>query len=61
MGRLYGAIIGAMVYLLAEEKLAQYTEHWRLWFGPILVAVAVFAPGGLIGVAQKLARSLRRE
>ena len=60
-GRLYGAIIGAMVYLLAEEKLAQYTEHWRLWFGPILVAVAVFAPGGLIGVAQKLARSLRRE
>jgi branched-chain amino acid transport system permease protein len=61
MGRLYGAVIGAIVYLLAEEKLAQYTEHWRLWFGPILVAVAVFAPGGLIGVAQKLARSLRRE
>ena len=56
-GRLYGAVIGAIVYLLAEEKLAEYTEHWRLLFGPLLVAVAVFAPGGLIGIARKLMRS----
>jgi len=61
MGRLYGAIIGALVYLVAEDTLAQYTEHWRMLFGPLLVAVAVFAPGGLIGVAEKLARSRRRE
>jgi branched-chain amino acid transport system permease protein len=53
-GRLYGAVIGAIVYLLAEEKLAEYTEHWRLVFGPLLVAVAVFAPGGLIGLSQRL-------
>jgi len=54
IGRLYGAVIGAIVYLMAEEKLADYTEHWRLVFGPLLVAVAVFAPGGLIGIARKL-------
>jgi branched-chain amino acid transport system permease protein len=61
MGRLYGAIIGALVYLVAEENLSQYTEHWRLLFGPLLVAIAVFAPGGIIGVAERLARSLRRD
>lgn len=53
MGQLYGAIIGAIVYLLAEEKLAEYTEHWRLVFGPLLVAVAVFAPGGIVGIVHK--------
>jgi len=59
MGRLYGAVMGAIVYLLAEEKLAEYTEHWRLVFGPLLVAVAAFTPGGLIGLARKLTGSAR--
>jgi branched-chain amino acid transport system permease protein len=54
VGRLYGAVIGAIIYLLAEDKLAEYTEHWRLIFGPLLVAVAAFAPGGVIGIARKL-------
>jgi len=60
MGRLYGAIIGAMAYLTLEELLSDYTEHWKVVFGPLLVIVAVFARGGLIGVAEKLMRSLRR-
>jgi branched-chain amino acid transport system permease protein len=60
MGRLYGAIIGAMAYLTLEELLSDYTEHWKVVFGPLLVIVAVFARGGLMGVAEKLMRSLRR-
>jgi branched-chain amino acid transport system permease protein len=60
MGRLYGAIIGAMAYLTLEELLSDYTEHWKVVFGPLLVVVAVFARGGLMGVAEKLMRSLRR-
>ena len=60
MGRFYGAIIGAMAYLAIEELLSDYTEHWKVIFGPLLVMVAVFARGGLIGMAEKLARSLRR-
>jgi len=61
MGRLYGAIIGAMAYLTLEELLSDYTEHWKVIFGPLLVIVAVFARGGLMGVAEKLMRSLRRD
>jgi branched-chain amino acid transport system permease protein len=60
MGRLYGAIIGAMAYLVVEELLSDYTEHWKVIFGPLLVMVAVFARGGLIGMAEKLVRSLWR-
>ena len=54
MGTLNGAIIGAATFLLTEEWLSGLTEHWKVIFGPLLVLVAVFARGGLIGVAQKL-------
>jgi len=60
MGRLYGAVIGAMAYLTIEELLSDYTEHWKAIFGPLLVIVAVFARGGLLGTAEKVVRSLRR-
>ncbi len=59
MGRLYGAVIGALAYLLLEERLSDFTENWKVIFGPLLVVVAVFARGGLVGVAQRL-WSLRR-
>jgi branched-chain amino acid transport system permease protein len=54
IGTLNGAIIGAAAFLLTEEWLSGFTEHWKVIFGPLLVLVAVFARGGLIGVAQKL-------
>jgi branched-chain amino acid transport system permease protein len=59
IGTLNGAIIGAAAFLLTEEWLSGITEHWKLIFGPLLVFVAVFARGGLIGVAQKLRGLLR--
>src|SRR5438046_10556828 len=54
IGTLNGAIVGAAAFLLTEEWLSGLTEHWKVIFGPLLVLVAVFARGGLIGVAQKL-------
>jgi branched-chain amino acid transport system permease protein len=59
MGTLNGAIIGAATLLLTEEWLSGVTEHWKVIFGPLLVLVAVFARGGLIGVAQKLRGMVR--
>jgi branched-chain amino acid transport system permease protein len=59
MGTLHGAIIGAAAFLLTEEWLSGLTEHWKVIFGPLLVLVAVFARGGLIGVAQKLRGMVR--
>jgi branched-chain amino acid transport system permease protein len=54
IGTLNGAIVGAAAFLLTEEWLSGLTEHWKVIFGPLLVLVAVFARGGLIGVARKL-------
>jgi branched-chain amino acid transport system permease protein len=59
MGRLYGAVIGALAYLLLEERLADFTENWKVIVGPLLVVVAVFARGGLVGVAERLWRARR--
>jgi branched-chain amino acid transport system permease protein len=59
MGTLNGAIIGAAAFLLTEEWLSGLTEHWKVIFGPLLVLIAVFARGGLIGVAQRLKGMLR--
>ena len=61
LGTLYGAIIGTAAFLLVEEWLSGLTEHWKVIFGPLLVLVVVFARGGLIGVAERLTRRLRRD
>jgi branched-chain amino acid transport system permease protein len=56
LGTLNGAIIGTAAFLLLEQWLSGLTEHWKVIFGPLLVVVAVFARGGLIGLWEKIAR-----
>src|ERR1700756_2077029 len=60
LGSLDGALIGAAAYLLTEEWLSGFTEHWKVIFGPVLVLVVLFARGGLIGLARDLARRFAR-
>ena len=59
IGTLNGAIVGAAAFLLVEEWLSGITEHWKVIFGPLLVLVAVFAPGGLLGLVARLRRMIR--
>lgn len=56
-GTLHGAILGAAAVLLTEEWLSGVTEHWKAVFGVLLVLAAVFARGGLTGVAERLRRA----
>jgi len=49
-------VLGAAAYILLSEYLSQWTEHWALIFGPLLVAVVLFARGGLIGAFKRLRR-----
>jgi branched-chain amino acid transport system permease protein len=57
MGTLYGAVMGAAAFVLAEEWLSGLTEHWKMIFGPLLVLVVLFARGGLVGLAARLVGS----
>jgi len=55
VGRLYGAFIGPVVYLLAQDYLAkQFPEYWYFGIGLILVLVVIFAPGGILGLVDKI-------
>lgn len=47
LGTLFGPIIGAFTYLGLEKYLSGITIHWRLIFGPILIAVVFLGRGGL--------------
>jgi len=50
LGTLFGPVIGAAIFLLLEEYLAMYTEHWMVYLGPFLVFVVIFAKHGLFGL-----------
>ena len=56
-GRLYGAFIGAAVYMIAQDRLAEAApEFWNFWIGLLLVLIAMFARGGLLGLLDRLRR-----
>ena len=58
-GRLYGAIIGAIAYMVLEHLLAKaYPTTWQLGIGIALVAVALWAPSGILGLAEALWRRI---
>ena len=50
IGTLHGAVIGSLAFLLIEEWLSTFTEHWKVIFGPLLILVVLFARGGLLGL-----------
>jgi branched-chain amino acid transport system permease protein len=56
-GRLYGAFVGALVYLLLEHTLSKaYPTAWQLGLGLTLVLVALYARNGILGLAEGLRR-----
>jgi branched-chain amino acid transport system permease protein len=56
-GRLYGAFVGAVVYLALEHFLAQiYPTAWQLGLGLLLVFIALFARNGILGLGEVLWR-----
>ena len=55
VGRLYGAFIGPVVYLIAQDYLAkQYPEYWYFGIGALLITVVLFAPGGILGLMDRI-------
>jgi ABC-type branched-subunit amino acid transport system permease subunit len=60
VGRLYGALVGAPVYMTIHHLAAQWNPyHWMFVIGCLLIFVMRFARGGLIGMAAAMLRRLR--
>lgn len=56
-GRLYGAFVGALVYLLLEHTLSKaYPTAWQLGLGLALMLVALSARNGIFGLGDALRR-----
>lgn len=50
VGRLFGPVAGAGLFILLEHQLGGVSEYWQVFLGLLLLAVVLFARGGLVGV-----------
>lgn len=56
-GRLYGAFLGAVVYMALEDELSKLSpEFWEFGLGLVLVIVVMFFRDGLLGLMDGLVR-----
>jgi branched-chain amino acid transport system permease protein len=60
VGSLYGAFVGATIYLTMQTYLSSYTDRWQLLVGMIFVLTVLLMPQGIVvGVRSAAARLTR--
>lgn len=60
VGRLYGALIGAAVFMLAQDVLAGINPvYWQFWIGLLLMVIVLFARGGILGGLEAAVSAVR--
>jgi len=61
-GRLYGAFVGAPIYMILEDNLAKLSPaFWQFGIGLLLVLTVLFARRGLLGMAEDAVRYFKRK
>ncbi|MFN4211864.1 MAG: branched-chain amino acid ABC transporter permease [Devosia sp.] len=59
-GRLYGGLIGAIVYMLVHDWFADLNpQYWMFWLGIFLIVVVMVGRGGIMGALSRLVRIRR--
>jgi branched-chain amino acid transport system permease protein len=54
-GRLYGGLIGAALFMIAQDWLSGINPvYWQFWIGLLLVLFVLFARGGILGGIESL-------
>jgi branched-chain amino acid transport system permease protein len=60
IGRLYGALVGAALFMVAHHWLSDVDPvYWQFWLGLLLVVVVLFARGGVLGAIDALVARVR--
>jgi branched-chain amino acid transport system permease protein len=55
VGRLYGALVGAAIFMIVQDYLSGMNPvYWQFWIGLLLVAMVLFARGGVMGALARL-------
>jgi branched-chain amino acid transport system permease protein len=56
VGRIFGPVAGAALYIVLEHNLGGLTEYWQLPLGLLLLAVVLYARGGILGLVSRQVR-----
>ncbi len=57
VGRLYGGFIGVPLYMIAQDRFSTVEPvYWYFWVGLLMVLLASFARGGVLGLIDRLWR-----
>ena len=49
----YGPIVGSLIFVVAQELLSAFWEHWMLLYGLSFVIILLALPTGLMGILKK--------
>ena len=61
-GRLYGGLVGAAIFMIAQDYLSGIDPvYWEFWIGFFIVAIVLFARGGILGGLDALRTRIRRQ
>ncbi|CUH78389.1 leucine/isoleucine/valine transporter permease subunit [Tritonibacter multivorans] len=50
VGRLFGPVVGALVFVALEHVLGGLSDYWHVYLGFLLLGIVLFSRGGLIGL-----------
>lgn len=50
--KLWGPVVGAILYFLIKDYLGELTSYWMAILGMLLILVVVFSPDGIAGAIQ---------
>ncbi|MGP6088221.1 branched-chain amino acid ABC transporter permease [Antarctobacter jejuensis] len=54
--RLFGPVVGAVLFVVLEHYLGGMSDYWHIWFGLLLLLIVLFGRGGVIGLLAGKAR-----
>ena len=57
MSRVWGPVLGAVLFVLLEAFLPSWTQYWQLPFGLVVILIVVYLHGGLIDVLGRHGKS----
>jgi branched-chain amino acid transport system permease protein len=54
-GRLYGALVGATIFIIAQDRLSGLNPvYWQFWLGILLIVIVLAGQGGVLGAWDRL-------
>lgn len=59
LGTLWGAFLGASLFIFGQDYVSTLTEHWMVFMGLAVMLLVVFMPKGAAGLINRLAAKLK--